>query len=95
MDAHRIGVVALMACLAATVSAQAAQKDLVVASGGKCSAAIVVSQYYHLPRARLALARAGVRSVFSAHAEVVLTWREPYTLFREFVAYYYYLLRTF
>ncbi len=43
MDAHRIGVVALMACLAATVSAQAAQKDLVVASGGKCSAAIVVS----------------------------------------------------
>lgn len=66
-----------------------------IMAGLSLRSAIAVSQYYHLPRARLALARAGVRSVSSAHAEVVLTWREPYVLFREFVAYYYYLLRTF
>lgn len=43
MDVHRIGAVALMVCLVATASAQAAEKDFVIASGGKSSAAIVVS----------------------------------------------------
>ncbi len=57
--------------------------------------AIVVSQYYHLARSRLALVRAGVPEVRTAHARLAPTWREPYTLFREFVAYYYYLLRRF
>lgn len=55
--------------------------------------AIVVSQYYHIARTRLAFARTGLGPVYSAHAGVALTLREPYALFREFVAYDYYLLR--
>jgi uncharacterized SAM-binding protein YcdF (DUF218 family) len=63
-----------------------------MAEGGMRSA-IVVSQYYHLARARLALARAGIGPVYSAHAGFRLSLRQPYAILREFVAYYYYVLR--
>lgn len=64
-----------------------------IMAGRGMRSAIVISQYYHIARTRLAFARAGVEVVHSAHADVALTFREPYMLFREFVAYYYYLIR--
>ncbi len=54
--------------------------------------AIVVSQYYHLLRSRLAFRQAGVPSIYSAYAWV-LDARDPYEIVREFVAYYVYLGR--
>lgn len=55
---------------------------------------IVVSHYYHIARIRLAFRRFGVRGVYSAHARAAPELREPRNLVREFVAYYYYLLRS-
>ncbi len=52
--------------------------------------AVVVSQYYHLLRSRLAFRQAGVPSVYSAYAWVIDP-RDPYEVVREFVAYYAYL----
>ena len=56
---------------------------------------IVVSHYYHISRTKLAFKRFGVQTVYGAHANLLLEWREPYAIFREIVAYYYYLFRSY
>lgn len=66
-----------------------------IMAGQGMNSAIVISQYYHIPRTRLAFVRAGVRTVYTARAVFRPSWREPYTLLREFIAYYYYLVRPF
>lgn len=54
--------------------------------------ALVVSQYFHVPRMRLALKRSGVTPVFSAHAQY-FERRDVYSIAREVVGYGAYLLR--
>ena len=54
--------------------------------------AIVVSQYFHLSRTKLALRRAGVSRLGSAHA-LFVEWRDLYSIFREVPAYAAYALR--
>jgi len=54
--------------------------------------AIVVSQYFHVPRMRLALQRSGVTPVFSAHARY-FERRDVYSIAREVVGYGAYYLR--
>lgn len=56
------------------------------------SSVMVVSHYYHISRCRLAMAQAGIQTVASAHA-TRLEWREPYSIAREFIGYYAYLVR--
>lgn len=56
--------------------------------------AIIVSHYYHIARCKLAFARAGVETRFSAYARTGPELREPYSLVREFVAYYAYMIRS-
>jgi uncharacterized SAM-binding protein YcdF (DUF218 family) len=53
---------------------------------------LVVSDYYHLPRCRLAFARHGVRVVRTAHSADV-SWLEPWATAREAVALIKYALR--
>ena len=55
--------------------------------------ALVVSQYFHVPRTRLALKRSGVTPVFSAHAQY-FELRDVYSTAREVIGYGAYLLRT-
>jgi uncharacterized SAM-binding protein YcdF (DUF218 family) len=54
--------------------------------------AMVVSQYFHVPRRRLALKRSGVAPVFSAHAQY-FELRDVYSIAREVFGYGAYLLR--
>jgi vancomycin permeability regulator SanA len=54
--------------------------------------AMVVSQYFHIPRMRLALKRSGVTPVFSAHAQY-FELRDVYSIAREAIGYGAYLLR--
>ena len=54
--------------------------------------ALVVSQYFHVPRMRLAMKRSGVTPVFSAHARY-FERRDVYSIAREVVGYGAYLLR--
>ena len=53
----------------------------------------VVSQYFHVPRARLALRRHGVINIGSAHARYV-EWRDLYSIAREVAALPAYWLRS-
>ena len=50
--------------------------------GHRLRGVVVVSQYFHLPRCRLALARHGVRPVATAHARFT-EWRDLYSIARE------------
>ncbi len=54
----------------------------------------VVSQYFHLPRARLALERMGVVPIYSAHANF-FEMRDVYSSLREVVSYVYYTFRDY
>ncbi len=56
---------------------------------------IAVSQYYHISRSKLALRRFGAPEVRGAHAAMVLEAREPWSLLREIVGYYAYLLKNY
>jgi uncharacterized SAM-binding protein YcdF (DUF218 family) len=57
------------------------------------SSVMAVSQYFHVPRARLALQRCGISTVKGAHADH-FEWRDIYATAREVVAYYAYWLRS-
>jgi len=54
------------------------------------SRVLVVSQYFHIPRCRLALSQAGLAPVFSAHARY-FELRDLYSILREIVGYAAYL----
>jgi len=55
---------------------------------------LVVSQYFHVPRSKLALRRFGVEEVYSAHARFV-ELRDLYSTVRELIAYPRYLFRRY
>jgi vancomycin permeability regulator SanA len=55
--------------------------------------AMVVSQYYHVPRTRLAFNRFGVRPLYWAHARF-WTWRDIYAVPREVAGWGEYLFKT-
>jgi vancomycin permeability regulator SanA len=57
--------------------------------------ATIVSQYYHILRARLAFRRMGIEDARSAHAPEGRGLREPYGLLRELVGFYWYLVRPY
>ena len=56
--------------------------------------AIAISQYFHLPRTRLALQRFGVKTVYTAHADF-FELRDLYSTVREVFSYCSYLWRSF
>ena len=56
---------------------------------------LLISQYFHISRAKLTSYRFGICQVYSAHAIYHFEWREFYSLFREFVGYYAYLSKKY
>lgn len=52
---------------------------------------LIVSQYYHISRCKLAFSQEGIKEISSAHAKMGPELRDPYSLLREFVGYYAYL----
>lgn len=55
---------------------------------------LVISQYFHLPRIKLACKRFGIKTVFSANARY-FGLRDLYSIIREVIAYGYYLVRSY
>ncbi|MCM3714733.1 YdcF family protein [Alkalihalobacillus oceani] len=51
----------------------------------------VISQYFHITRTKLAFHKAGIENVSGAHADL-FEWRDLYSIFREWPAFYKYLL---
>lgn len=56
--------------------------------------AMVITQYYHIPRSKLAFRRFGISPVYSAHVDSA-DIRDLYSTVREVIAYYAYVLRSY
>jgi vancomycin permeability regulator SanA len=65
-----------------------------IAREQKLHSVFVVTQYFHVPRARLALERFGFATIYSAHAQM-FEIRDVYSSPREFVGYLSYLVRRY
>jgi vancomycin permeability regulator SanA len=52
---------------------------------------IIVSQYFHITRSRLAFQKAGIENIYAAHANY-FELRDAYSILREFTGFYSYLI---
>ncbi|GEM_PF-273835 len=55
---------------------------------------VIITQYHHISRTRLAFHRFGIKTVTCAHADYY-EFRDSFTIFRELTAYCYYLIREY
>jgi vancomycin permeability regulator SanA len=76
-----------------TTFATAANASALMKQHGLRSA-LVISQYFHVPRVRLALQRFGVAKVYSAHARY-FELRDIYSVPRELIGFVRYILRSY
>lgn len=53
---------------------------------------MVITQYFHVSRTKLAFRKMDMKEVYSAHAEI-FEFRDIYSIIREFPAYYKYLIK--
>jgi len=51
---------------------------------------MIITQFYHVTRTKLAFEKVGIENIYSAHASY-LDFRDVYSVIREFFAYYKYL----
>ncbi len=56
---------------------------------------VVVSHYYHVPRAQLAFKRFGIANISATGVPTKPRWNDAGSLLREFAAFYFYLLRNY
>lgn len=59
------------------------------------SSAVVVSHYFHLPRALVTFKRFGIANVSASAVERAPSFRDTYSVLREFAAFYFYLVRDY
>ena len=52
---------------------------------------VIVSQYFHITRTRLAFQKAGIENIYAAHADY-FELRDVYSILREFTGFYSYLI---
>ena len=71
-------------------TAATAKNAATIAKTHHWSRVLVVSQYFHIPRCRLALTQAGVNPVYTAHAHY-FELRDLYSIVREVIGYAAYL----
>lgn len=73
-------------------SFRTAQNTKEIISEMNVESVMVISQYFHITRTKLAFRKLGFRHIYSAHADY-LEWRDIYSTIREFPAYYKYILK--
>ena len=56
---------------------------------------VIVSHYYHLPRAAFTFNRFGIENVSAAATTLAPSWRDSWNVLREFAAFYFYLFRNY
>ena len=56
---------------------------------------IIVSQYFHLLRSKIAFEKMGIQQVSLEHAGWFFEWRDVYSIPREIAGIYYYLFRSY
>lgn len=59
------------------------------------TSAVIVSHYFHLPRALITFKRFGIAGTSAAAVDRQPAWRDTYSILREFAAFYFYLFRDY
>ncbi|HEY8938378.1 MAG TPA: hypothetical protein VIM65_24325, partial [Cyclobacteriaceae bacterium] len=62
-----------------------------ITNGNDKNSVVVVSQFFHITRTKYILRKLGVENVYGAHADY-FEWRDFYSVFREFFAFYQYMI---
>ncbi len=70
------------------------ENSLQIMEKNNLSSVMVISNYFHIPRIKLACSKFDLGSVYSAHA-YYFGLRDIYSIFREVIAYGYYLVRPY
>jgi vancomycin permeability regulator SanA len=89
--AHRIPSHAIITDSHGNNTADTAINSRVIMQEHGFKSALVISQYFHILRAQLALKQCGISPIYHAHANY-FKWRDLYSVPREIPAFYYYLL---
>lgn len=71
-----------------------ARNAMKIMRGHGFGSVLIVSQYFHLPRARLAMRRFGAAPVYTAHARY-FEWRDLYSIPREMLGFLKYACRSY
>ena len=74
---------------------QTARNAAVLMAQNDLESVMLVSQYFHLTRSKLAARRFGIRVVYGVHADYFNTRRDPGWIGREVLGVYAYLLRSY
>ena len=69
-----------------------AKSTVLIMKQRQLKSVFVISQYFHLPRSRLALEHFGISTVYSAHAQFFEV-RDAYSSLRELLGYFSYMFR--
>lgn len=69
-----------------------AQNTKNIMSDLELKSVMIITQYFHVSRTKLAFDKLGLGEVESAHAEII-EFRDVYSILREFPAYYKYLIK--
>lgn len=69
-----------------------AQNSSKIMKQSDLDSAMVITQYFHVSRTKLAFRKMDIKEVYAAHANI-FEFRDIYSIVREFPAYYKYLLR--
>lgn len=73
-------------------TALTAKNSLKIMKQNNWQSALIVSQYFHISRTKLAFSNYGISPVYAAHANY-FEWRDLYSICREIIGYFSYLLR--
>ena len=72
-----------------------AQNCLRIMEPQEAESIIIVSQYFHLLRSQIAFKRMGIKNVSVESSDLFFEWRDFYSVPREIVGLYYYLVRSY
>lgn len=89
---HGVPAAAIIVDNAGNTTQASARNFVAIAPAHGFSSVLVVSQFFHISRTKLLLRQLHFQNVYGAHARYY-ELRDAYALFREFFAYYIYLMR--
>jgi vancomycin permeability regulator SanA len=84
--AQHIPEVAILVDSHGTNTMETAKNSVMIMHAHGFKNALIVSQYFHIKRARLALQQCGLSTIYNAHPNF-FEWRDIYSLVREVVGY--------
>ena len=72
-----------------------AQNCLEILENDTTQSVLIVSQYFHLLRSRIAFEKAGIEHICTEGADYFWEWRDFYSVIREIIGLYYYMFRSY